>query len=811
MEQAHGVDEADTTRPRGRAVSNRVLRVLLGLTLLALYVSLLARNDIADFITSRFPALPGARWLVPGVLAVTALGLSTVLVGRRLAARGRGWRIWREEAVRSWVGEHAVALALCAITGGALALRLFGISDNLPYINYPDEPAVADRALKILQTGDYNPHYFVYPSLYYYMQAGVYIVRFFALVSSGKIVNLEGAQPVDFYLWGRILTAVLGTLTVPLVYFAGRRLYGGIYGNGYGKVVGLAGAAFVAASTVHIVYSQLITTDVPAAFFTALAFVMIARLLPKKGSSKRYEDGRQLGSNQGTYALVSYDRYLAAGIAMGLALSTKYNSALVLLPFLLAHLYAAWEMPGRRLQAFLGARLWVGLAGMSAAFLITTPFAIFDLPTFLDDVASVVTHYSAGHLGHEGEDNWLFYIRSFLSSDTIPTLLTLVGVGLAFARHRWADIIVLSFPVAFYLSMSNYRVNFTRNLLPMLPFTSVLAALPLALAWQWAMNRKQSEISLGGRGRIAVSSAATWGLAVVVALSVLPATGAALHRGYRQTQPDTRVKASVWLDLNTSPGTKLWADKSAPLLTPGRYIVEQGDHVIEHDMAWYVANRFDYLVVSSGAYGRVVYDQPESDPPTREAYIAFFKENEQRLAASFDSNTEDTTGPSVKIYRTGYSPPRTPSEVKAEHLVNAAFHELAANGGTVQLVGADYPSTIVAGEVLPLVLYWSADKKLGTDYTVFVHLVNAAGDVQAQRDTQPRNGTYPTSAWPAGGVTVDEAYLALPQGLAPGDYNMRVGLYLQRDGQAVGAFKVGNAPPGGGQDFVVLGPITVHK
>ncbi len=364
-------------------------------------------------------------------------------------------------------------LTVAGITLGALAVRVFGISDNLPYINYPDEPAVADRALKILQTGDYNPHYFVYPSLYYYMQAGVYLVRFFSLVSSGKIINLEGAQPTDFYLWGRLLTAVLGALTVPLVYLAGRRLYG----RRCGTLVGLVGAVFMAASTVHIVFSQLITTDVPAAFFSALSFLMIARLLPD-------------GDEAGPFALAPYSRYVWAGVAIGLALSTKYNSALVLLPFLLAHLYASWDAPaGERLRALLGPRLWVGLASTAAAFLVTTPFAIFDLPTFLNDVASVISHYNFGHVGHEGDDNWLFYIQSFLGTDTMPTLLTLLGIVVAFVRHKRQDIIVLSFPLVFYLSMSSYRVNFTRNLLPMLPFTSILAALPLALAWQWAANR----------------------------------------------------------------------------------------------------------------------------------------------------------------------------------------------------------------------------------------------------------------------------------------------------------------------------------
>jgi hypothetical protein len=98
---------------------------------------------------------------------------------------------------------------------------------------------------------------------------------------------------------------------------------------------------------------------------------------------------------------------------------------------------------------------------------------------------------------------------------------------------------------------------------------------------------------------------------------------------------------------------------------------------------------------------------------------------------------------------------------------------------------------------------------MGANYTVFVHLVNAKGDVPAQRDTEPRNGTYPTSEWKAGEAVVDEANVNLPQNLPPGNYTLRAGLYLQQNGQAVGAFTIGNAPPGSTQDYVVLGNLKV--
>jgi hypothetical protein len=245
------------------------------------------------------------------------------------------------------------------------------------------------------------------------------------------------------------------------------------------------------------------------------------------------------------------------------------------------------------------------------------------------------------------------------------------------------------------------------------------------------------------------------------------------------------------------------------MLTPGRYITGQGSHVVEHPMSWYAANRYDYVVLNAGAYKSIVYDQPDSDPPTRDAYLAFFKDNQQKLVASFDTNETDTPGPSVKIYRTGYTPPKRPADVKAQYSTGAAFHEISGEHATVQLIGADYPTTATVGSSLPLVLYWSSDKKLGAAYTVFVHLANTKGDTAAQRDTGPRNGTYPTSLWSPGEVVVDEAYLDLPKALPPGRYTLRVGLYLQQNNQAAGAFTIANAPPGSTQDYVVIGPLTV--
>lgn len=767
-------------KPRVRpALSARLAGMLIGGLLLALYLVLLTRSSL-DAAMGNPPVLGGWKSLA----VVLVLGIALVVIAE---ARSAGWTARR---LLAWIATHGEILSASGLTLAAFAIRVYGISDNLPYINYPDEPAVADRALGILQTGDYNPHYFVYPNLYTYMQAIVYAVRFLSLVSGGQAQNLTGVVPTDFYLWGRLLTAVLGTLTVPIVYAIGKRLYS--------PAVGGIAAVFMAINSLHMVFSQLITTDVPATFFTALALLAIVRLLPPKPDD----------APRATAHLAPTGYYVLAGLALGLAVGTKYNSALVVLPFLLAHLFVSSNMAGGWLRGLLNGRLWLGLAMMVLAFLATTPFAILDLPTFLNDVASVISHYKSGHTGHEGDANWLFYVNTFLSTDTLPTLLTLVGIALAFVRHRKADVLLLVFPMAFYLSMSDYRVNFTRNLLPILPFTSILAALPLVALAQVLRSRFAAT---GRDRRWLLSATSTWALSGLAGLMVLPILLSAVKRDHRQSEADTRFVALNWLNANTQPGTKIWLEPWTPALSSSRYIFEGGQHVTEHAMDWYKANHFEYVMVSTGAYKDVVYDNPGKDPALRQAYLDFFDRNAPNMVAEFDSNKLNREGPSVRIYSTGYTPPRSLEDVHATHSIGALFHEDDGNGGTVQLVGADYPVTATVGSALPLTLYWLPDRQLHRDYAVFVHLLNNTGGVPAQRDTQPRNGTYPTSQWKLGAVVTDDANLSLPDTTPPGTYMLRVGLYLQQDGQAVTSFHVdGGTAPNDGSNYVLLGPITVR-
>jgi len=59
-------------------------------------------------------------------------------------------------------------------------------------------------------------------------------------------------------------------------------------------------------------------------------------------------------------------------------------------------------------------------------------------------------------------------------------------------------------------------------------------------------------------------------------------------------------------------------------------------------------------------------------------------------------------------------------------------------------------------------LYWQCAALSDADYTVFVHLLDASGNIVAQLDAPPRNGKYPTSIWDVGEIVKDEYDLPIP-------------------------------------------------
>jgi 4-amino-4-deoxy-L-arabinose transferase-like glycosyltransferase len=449
----------------------------------------------------------------------------------------------------------------------ALLVRAWGARFGLPeYVYHPDEHAIVDRAAAILRTGDYSPHWFNYPSVYIYLQALSYIPYFLISAARGFGNTIPDPAPYGFYFAGRLMTALLGALTVPLVYALGSRLYD--------RKTGLVSSALLTFSLLHAVHSHYVTTDVPAAFFVALSLLCCGLLLRS--------------------AEIKYT--LLAALFAGLAASTKYPAAVTLVPVLVSQSLARPLDRGRTLAQ----RLGLCLAAFAGGFLLGTPYAFLELNTFLSSLASVLGHYGASQPGFEGGNTWLWYLQTTLTSaDVLLVALGLVGVLWAAVKHRRTDLVLLSFLLPYYVLISLWRVRFERNLVVLLPPLLVLGARLLveAVSWlgtRWSVLRRWELLLLTG----------------VTVLTVLMPAWAVLQFDEALSQRDHRTLAAEWVDSNVPPGSRIVTEAFPIPVDEDRFEVVQLVRIDSEDLEWYEEQGIQYVIVSDGHW-RVLLAQPE--------------------------------------------------------------------------------------------------------------------------------------------------------------------------------------------------------
>lgn len=169
------------------------------------------------------------------------------------------------------VNVESILIGLILLT--ALSARVWGISYDLPYIYHPDEPGYIAISQNIFKTGDLNPHFFNYPSLFFYINAIAYIPYYLFGKLTGVFhapsdilppislaMGVTRAQMPTTVLLGRAVTICFGIGTVGLTYLVGKQITGR-------TAVGLLASLMVAISPTNVWHSRLITPDTFVTFF----------------------------------------------------------------------------------------------------------------------------------------------------------------------------------------------------------------------------------------------------------------------------------------------------------------------------------------------------------------------------------------------------------------------------------------------------------------------------------------------------------------------------------------------------------------
>jgi 4-amino-4-deoxy-L-arabinose transferase-like glycosyltransferase len=420
---------------------------------------------------------------------------------------------------RDALGDRSCAALLALVIVAGAILRFVGLRFGFPHpVARPDEEVIVDTALAVLR--DPNPHFFDWPSLFIYVTAGAYAVLFAVERAAGGAIRHAAVAKAAFepalHLVPRALSAASGVLTIAALFGAAREMFS--------RRVAIVGAAFLAVAFLHVRDSHFGVTDVPATFMTVCAFWAALRCAARGATDARVA---------------------IAGVLCGLAASTKYNAALVLLPAMAAVVQP--PAPGAMRSIASDARaLALLLVCAACGFLAGTPYAVLDHQTFLDRVATVRSHLAGGHvLMTRG---WPYHARFTLRYGLGIPLMAAACAGavwLIVERPR-AAALVLVFPITYYVYLGSGQTVFVRYLLPMVPFVCLTAAFFVDRAAEAVARRTR----VRGAGGVAVVA-----LACVLGAQTLRSS---LLFDRLMIVEDSRVTGAGWIVSHFPGGASMY-------------------------------------------------------------------------------------------------------------------------------------------------------------------------------------------------------------------------------------------------------------
>ena len=462
---------------------------------------------------------------------------------------------------RRRISSRRILLALVLV---ALLLRLPGLDWGLPYVYHPDEPTHVNIVLDILKTGDLNPHWFKYPSFRIYASLPVAVIYFLLGVARGQFNSIQELNAATMLTCGsgttkipglyaglRLLMTAFGVLGVGFLYWWGERHWD--------RRVGFLAALILALSPLHVLVGHWYRPDTVLTLFSGAAVLASALLL-------RHDDARY---------------YVLCGACAGLAASVKYNAAaLQFFPIILAHLLARRDI--------LDWRLWITPLVAGGVFLLITPYALLDLPGFLDGFAFEINHYYVR--GHAGSDaagfgaNLLWYLGKLLHYDGPVFLLALTSPFLVDRHRRRETWLLLSWPLMVLALNASAQARTVLALVPATLILCILAAMALdrlllAIALRWGRFRGRSVL-----------------FGVLIALVVLLPAVRLLGVDAAFVQPDARTLAQHWLEQHIPSSSRIMMEAYGPVLE-----WEGASYsflLTGHSPEWYQIAGFDYLVAS---------------------------------------------------------------------------------------------------------------------------------------------------------------------------------------------------------------------
>jgi len=603
----------------------------------------------------------------------------------------------------------------------------------------------------------------------------------------------------------RLLSVFVGTLTLPLLYRAGRRLIDG--------KVGMLASLVVAIAPFHVYYSQEVRMYGLVTLLGLLSVYFALLLLETRETASRRRQ------------ILLWAGYVATTLA---AMYTQYYAAFIPLfqtVFVLSQLKRK-ERPIGQSDISAASLLVRWLAAQGVLFLLYVPWIIY--------AGGQLTEYVIGKVGHEGYHPlglgafFVQHLATFGLGHLAPDqgylywagpllfLLALVGILGYYRRLRFRS---NDFSRLGTCATEVATTSLTRGL-PSIIFLLLYLLVPLLMAYLVNLRFPFAPV---GVERLSLLAAPAYYLLIGLGLAWL----------WKGPRPLFGLSILAMICVNGFSLHSFYTverypqDDYRPLIARVQTMASPDDAVfciypwqVGYFESYYRGERPRVILASSGEWGPSIQRELEellaegpalpalskvegSHAEGRRLWVPAY----QAKGGIMESQVEQfLLANSYPILNEWYGTTRL-SFYAPQSQMTASQGPLNFDHRLQLLEYALDPGPMEAGwGVVTVNLLWLKEGKLDGRYLVGLRLTDRAGRTWGQRDSEPMAGLRPFSAWREGEQMPDHHGLLVPAGTPPGDYQLRLGVYRAADEQGLTVLDE-NAVPQGTE--AVLGMVQV--
>lgn len=475
------------------------------------------------------------------------------------------------DATKRWL---FLCLAVAALT------LLWGIKKDLPLNPETDERTFVANALRMANTGSLHPGWFGNPGSTTMYPLALLYSQWYTVTRGEALLHANLTLPTameeyaaEYYFVGRLLSVIYALLTIPFVYLVGK--------EALNRQVGIGGVWLYALYSLPVFFAQWIRTDSGALFF---GMVSLWRLLL-------------------LYELPTRRNQLLAGVAIGLAISSRYFLLALLPALFLAELLAFRadiNTAARRKQIISGTIL--SLVAIVVTFVVANPYFFLDYQTVIQSLQFEARTNQLGHDGQTAIENLLWYLTIGIpQAMTWPqALLAAAGLLAVVWRRQSKPLILLAFAAVFLAGISLGTLYWDRWVIQLLPILAIFVAFVVQTLVATFSRRWQLDVTAERKLFVCgIFLVAAWP-AVTLMIDTIQKTGAS-----------TRILAREWAMESLPPDSKLINDRyTANLVGAGFENFEQSWSPPDHSLGEYISQDYDFIFINERLY-QFILAEPE--------------------------------------------------------------------------------------------------------------------------------------------------------------------------------------------------------